>query len=202
MTNSTQVKTASWLERLMLVGGLPLIPKIALFMLLTVLLMGATFLILPRLVVLGPWGYAAAFIINGLSSASVIIPGPGFTVVMVMAKELDPFLLGIAAGIGGTLGELTGYWLGAQSRDTMEGNRTYNFILNAMNRLGGVIILIFGMVPVLPVDAAGVLAGASRYPVPKFLFYLGIGKLAKSIAILYLTARAFEWAEPYLKWIG
>lgn len=202
MANSTQARTPSRLERLIFGSDLPLMPKMALFGMFTVVLMVATFLILPRLVVLGPWGYAAGFIINGLSSASVLIPGPGFPAVMMMAKELDPVLLGIAAGMGGTIGELTGYWLGAQGRETMQGNRFYDFILRAMQKLGGVIIFIFALLPMLPVDAAGVLAGASRYPLHKFLFYLALGKVGMSVALLYLTARAFEWAEPYLKWIG
>ena len=111
-------------------------------------------------------------------------------------------LLGVAAGVGGTFGELTGYWLGVQGRDTIEGNRVYDFILKAMQKLGGGILLFFGLIPLLPVDAAGVLAGASGYPIPKFLFYLGIGKVAMSITLLYLATRAFEWAEPYLKFLG
>ena len=52
-----------------------------------------------------------------------------------MAKELDPILLGVAAGIGGALGELTGYWLGAQGRGTMAGNRIFALQLRAMSRL-------------------------------------------------------------------
>jgi membrane protein YqaA with SNARE-associated domain len=160
-----------------------------------------TLVLLPKLVVLGPWGYVAGFIINGLSSAVVVLPGPGFAALIVMAKELDPILLGIAAGIGGAFGELTGYWLGAQGRGTLAGNRIYTLLLRAMTRLGGGILLCFSLIPFLPVDAAGVLAGASGYPVPRFLIYTGIGKVLKTVSILYLAAKAFEWAESYLTWL-
>ena len=54
----------------------------------------------------------------------------------------------------------------------------------------------------MAVDVAGVIAGTSRYPLPKFLIDLGIAKTATSIAILYLTARAFEWTRPYLDLLG
>jgi membrane protein YqaA with SNARE-associated domain len=194
--------TSARLKRLLLGEQLPLIPRLGLFVLFTVLLIFLTIILLPRLVVLGPWGYAAGFILNCLSSALVVLPGPGFAALIVMAKELDPILLGIAAGIGGTFGELTGYWLGAQGTKALEGNRFYTLLLRAMGRLGGGILLCFGLIPILPVDAAGALAGASGYPVPKFLIYLGIGKTIKSVGILYLAAKAFEWAEPYLNWLG
>ncbi len=181
---------------------LTLFQKIALFVLFTVGLVVASMFLLPFLTDLGPFGYLGGFIINGLSSATVIIPGPGFAAVMVMAKELNPVLLGIAAGLGGTLGELTGYWLGSQGKETVEESRAYRFIERYMRRAGGFIIFAFALIPLLPVDAAGVIAGATRYPIPKFLFYLALGKILMSVAILYLAAKAFEWAEPYLKWLA
>jgi membrane protein YqaA with SNARE-associated domain len=194
--------TSSRLKRVLLGEQLPLMPRLGLFVLFTILLIFLTIILLPKLVVLGPWGYVAGFTINCLSSALVVLPGPGFAALIIMTKELDPFLLGIAAGIGGTFGELTGYWLGAQGSKALEGNRVHALILRAMNHLGGGILLCFGLIPFLPVDAAGVLAGASGYPVSKFLIYVGIGKILMSVTILYLAARAFEWAEPYLMWLG
>jgi membrane protein YqaA with SNARE-associated domain len=201
LRNRIPDRTSPNLKRILLGEQLPLIPRL-LFVLFTILLIFLTIILLPKLVVLGPWGYVAGFTINCLSSALVVLPGPGFAALIIMAKELDPFLLGIAAGIGGTFGELTGYWLGAQGRETLEGNRIYTLLLRAMSRLGGGILVCFGLLPFLPVDAAGVLAGASGYPVSKFIFYVGIGKILMSVSILYLAARAFEWAEPYLKWLG
>lgn len=194
--------TSANLKRVLLGEQLPLLPRLGLFALFTILLIFLTIILLPQLVVLGPWGYVAGFIINCLSSALVVLPGPGFAALIIMAKELDPFLLGIAAGIGGTFGELTGYWLGAQGRETLEGNRVYTLLLRTMSHFGGGILVCFGLLPFLPVDAAGVLAGASGYPVSKFLFYVGIGKTLMSVSILYLAARAFEWAEPYMTWLG
>jgi membrane protein YqaA with SNARE-associated domain len=200
--NTSPSTTSSALLRVLLGEQLPLMVRLGLFIVLTVLLVVATVILLPKLVTLGPWGYVAGFIINLLSSAAIVVPGPGFAAIMIMAAELNPFILGIAVGIGGTIGELTGYWLGAQSREPLQGNRIYKFLLIAMARVGGAILIIFGLLPFLPVDAAGVLAGASRYPVSKFLIYVGIGKILMSVAILYLAAKAFAWAEPYLMWLG
>jgi membrane protein YqaA with SNARE-associated domain len=200
--NNSPSRTSSLLRRMLLGEQLPLMVRLGLFIVLTVLLVVATIILLPKLVILGPWGYVAGFIMNLLSSAAIVVPGPGFAAIMIMAAKLNPFILGIVVGIGGTIGELTGYWLGAQSREPLEGKRLYGFLLNAMAKMGGVMLLLFGLLPFLPVDAGGVLAGASRYPVSKFLIYVGIGKVLKSVAILYLAAKAFEWAEPYLRWLS
>ena len=181
---------------------LTLIQKIVLFILFTGILVFLTALALPKLVLLGPVGYLGGFVINGLSAATVIIPGPGVAAVIIMVKDLDPFLLGIASGIGGTIGELSGYWLGSQGREPLNEHRFYGYLQRSMSRFGGGIIFLFALIPLLPVDAAGIVAGATRYPIPKFLFYLGMGKVIMMVAILYLAARAFEWAEPYLSWLG
>lgn len=202
LKNKIQERPSLDMKRVLLGEQIPLIPRLGMFVLFTILLIFFTIVLLPKLVVLGPWGYVAGFIINGLSSAVVVLPGPGFAALIVMAKELDPILLGVAGGIGGALGELTGYWLGAQGRGTMAGNRIYALLLRAMSRLGGGILLCFSLIPFSPVDAAGVLAGASGYPIPRFLIYIGIGKVLKSVSILYLAAKAFEWAESYLTWLN
>jgi len=190
------------LHRVLLVNQLPFITKLGLFAVFTVVLVVLTVIFLPKLVVLGPWGYVAGFIINCVNSALIVFPGPGFAAIIVMAKDLNPFLLGLVAGIGGALGELSGYWLGAQGRESMGENRFYALMLRGMTRFGGVILFSFSLIPFLPVDAGGILAGAARYPITKFLVYVGIGKILKSVAILYLAAKAFEWAAPYSTWLS
>ena len=99
--------------------------RIGLFVVFTLALVAATYLLLPTLVVIGPWGYVAGFVINLLTNATVMLPAPGFAAVIVMAKELDPFLLGLTAGLGGALGELSGFWLGSQGRDLVRANLIY-----------------------------------------------------------------------------
>jgi hypothetical protein len=187
--------------RILLRGPLSFMLRLGLFLLVTILLILLTFLLLPKLVILGHWGYLAGFAINFISSALILFPGPGFASLIIMTKELDPFLLGVSVGIGGTFGELTGYWVGARGRGVLEGSRIYTLVPWAMGRFGGGIIFCFGVIPFLPVDAAGIIAGSSGYPVSRFLLYLGIGKTFMSVTVLYLASRAFAWADPYLTWL-
>lgn len=176
--------------------------SLGLFAVFTTSIIALTMVLLPYLVVIGPWGYGAAFVINLLTSATVVIPAPGFASVILMARELDPFILGVSAGIGGTLGELSGYWVGHQGGRVLHRSGIYRVIRRLMRRRGALVLLVTGLLPFLPVDAAGLIAGATRYPIPKFLVYLGIGKVVMTTVILYIAAQAFEWAEPYLRWLG
>ncbi len=177
----------------------PLVIKFALFLALSGFLVGLMVVTLPFLIVLGgPLGYTAGFFISLVTSATIVIPSPGFAAILMMARELNPIWLGIAAGVGGTFGELSGYYAGSRGSRTFEGNRFHNIMRGYMERSGGAVIFISGLVPVIPVDVAGLIAGSTRYPIRKFLFYLGIGKTVTTAGILYLAVRAFEWAEPFL----
>jgi len=181
---------------------LTLIQKAALFLGSTALLVIITAALPPLLDDIGVWGYLAAFVINAISSATVVIPGPGFAAILVMAKDLNWLALGVAAGVGGTLGEMTAYYIGAQGTKTLDGHRSYVFLQKCMTNFGGLIVFVSALIPFVPIDAAGLVAGAVRYPILRFLIYLGIGKVIMTATIMYLAARTFEWAEPYLAFFG
>ncbi|MDQ3600532.1 MAG: hypothetical protein M3408_04645, partial [Actinomycetota bacterium] len=54
-----------------------------------------------------PEGLLALFLINALSSATLILPLPGLALTPLAATVADPLLVGIIAGSGQTVGELT-----------------------------------------------------------------------------------------------
>ena len=70
-----------------------------------------------------------------------------------------------------------------------------------MKRFGGGLLFVSALVPFIPVDAAGLVAGSIRYPIPKFLVYVGAGKIISNAIFLYLSVEAFDRFEPYLKWV-
>ena len=67
-----------------------------------------------------------------------------------------------------------------------------------MARYGGAVIFVTALVPILPADVAGLIAGATGYPIKKFLVYLSLGKVIMTVSILYLASKAFDWAGPVL----
>ena len=70
------------------------------------------------------------------------------------------------------------------------------------DELWGLIVFASALIPFVPIDVAGLVAGAVRYPILRFLIYLGIGKVIMTATIMYLAARTFEWNEPYLEFFG
>ena len=67
-----------------------------------------------------------------------------------------------------------------------------------MARFGGGIIFGSAFLPFVPVDVAGLVAGATSYPIRRFLFYLSLGKIPMTIGAAYAAAQAFDWAAPWL----
>jgi hypothetical protein len=59
------------------------------------------------------WGYPGVFLIALLANATVLLPAPGVAVIYAMGAIFsNPFGVGLAAGLGGTVGELSGYLAG------------------------------------------------------------------------------------------
>ena len=151
---------------------------------------------------LGSWGYVGAFIINGISSASVVLPAPGGAIVLLMAADYHPLPLGIAAGLGGTLGSLTAYMVGASARPAFQKRRLYDPTHRLMHRFGYIVLFALTLPPVSPGDFGGILAGATRYPVRKFLVAVGVASVIKMVALTYGAAMSLAWLERWLpSWV-
>jgi uncharacterized membrane protein YdjX (TVP38/TMEM64 family) len=87
-----------------------------------------------------------------------------------------------------TLGELTGYLAGYSGRGFITRGQTYQKLEGWMRRRGGWVLFVFAVVPNPFFDAAGVAAGALRYPVWRFLAIIWCGKLVKMLAVSYACA--------------
>jgi membrane protein YqaA with SNARE-associated domain len=141
---------------------------------------------------LGPWRYAGVFLAELGNSAAVIIPTPGPAFTLSMAMVLNPILLGIVAGLGSTLGELAGYYLGAKGRKVIEGGRIYKWFQALAGKRVGLALFTFSLLPV-PFDFTGLWAGAVRYPVLKFLGAIIVGKIVKVTVVAYAVSYGLTW---------
>jgi membrane protein YqaA with SNARE-associated domain len=138
------------------------------------------------------YGYLGAFIIAALSSATIIVPVPGLIIIFTLGAVLNPLLLGIISGIGGTLGELTGYLLGYSGRGAIQNIKLYNRMEYWMRRWGGITILVLAAIPNPVFDVAGAVAGALRFPLWKFCLYGGVGRIIKHTLVAYAGAWGME----------
>ena len=146
------------------------------------------------------YGYAAVFLIGLVSNATLILPVPGLAVSSVLGGVFNPWLVGIAGGIGQALGELTGYMAGYSGQTLFDKNPTYQRLLRWMQRYGMATVFVLGLVPNPVFDLGGLAAGALRLPVWKFLLSCAAGKIIKNIAFAFLgyygitsLAELFDW---------
>jgi membrane protein YqaA with SNARE-associated domain len=140
------------------------------------------------------WGYLGAFLISAISTATIIIPVPGLIIIFTLGALLNPWLVGIISGIGGTLGELTGYLLGYSGGAAIKNTKLYRRMEGWMKRWGGITILVLAAIPNPVFDVAGMVSGALRYPVWKFCLYGGIGRIIKHTAV----ALAGAWGIDFI----
>ena len=65
--------------------------------------------------------------------------------------------------------------------------------------LRSVILLLATLMPISPGDFAGLLAGATRYPVRKYLVYVSIASVVKMTVMVYVAAASLEWFGEWLQ---
>jgi membrane protein DedA with SNARE-associated domain len=160
---------------------------------------GAIFLFGNRLVGLGAYGYPGVFLITLISSSTVILPAPGLAFAFAAGANLNPFLVGICAGLGATLGELTGYLAGVGGRGFVEGDAQYERMHGWMARYGLWVIFVLSIVPNPIFDVAGITAGAMKIPVLKFLCAALPGQIIKATLVALAGAGMMDALTPFIQ---
>ena len=122
------------------------------------------------------YGYPAVFFISLIGNATIILPTPSMAVVFGLGGALNPILVGIIAGLGSALGELTGYLAGVGGRAVIEDQKLYDRIEKWMRKHGVLVIFILGLVPNPVFDVGGMIAGALKMPVWQFVLAAWAGK--------------------------
>jgi membrane protein YqaA with SNARE-associated domain len=126
------------------------------------------------------YGYPGIFVISLLGNATVILPAPSLAIVSVAGSVLNPYLVGLFAGAGSALGELTGYLAGYSGQAAVPDTEQYNRIVNWMRRYGLWVIFVLSVIPNPLFDLAGIAAGALKVPVHRFLLVCWLGKTIKT----------------------
>jgi len=133
------------------------------------------------------YGYLGAFVISALSSATIFIPAPGWAAVIAMGRYLDPYLLGLVAGIGSSIGELTGYVAGEGARDVINDRvKESKDIHQLITKYGPFAIFFLAFIPNPLFDAAGLVAGALKIPWWQFLIATALGRILRFILLAML----------------
>jgi len=132
--------------------------------------------------------YLVVFGVTLICNATVMVPVPIATATMIAAaSHWNPVFIAFVASIAGALGEISGYYAGYMGKKVVigEGTPGYNKLVGWMNRYGPLAVFLVSLQPILPVDIAGLTAGASRIPLWKFLLPCWAGKFPKYILFCY-----------------
>jgi len=142
---------------------------------------------------LAVYGYPGIFLIALLTNATVFLPAPGIAVVFAMGAVFNPLFVGLAAGAGGALGELSGYLAGFSGQAVVERAKLYERLTTWVNTYGFWAILVLAAIPNPTFDIAGVAAGVLKMPLPKFLLAVLIGVSIKMILFAIAGAQSMTW---------
>ncbi len=145
-------------------------------------------------------GYSGVFLMAVIGSASPIWPLPGSWAVFIAAGlGLNPLLLGLAAGIGEPIGELSGYTAGYGGQIAINKWKRYAQIENWMRRHGGITIFLVSAIPNFFIKLATIAAGALRYPLWRFFLFCWGGKTIKSLAFAFAGAGLFDGIKALIE---
>ncbi len=151
------------------------------------------------------YGYIGAFFIAILAGSTIIVPIPGTPVVFAlggMSREItNPIFIGLAAGLGEAIGELTGYMVGWGSHNALQSRqiRLYSRIEGWVRKRGSLVIFFASSVFNPLFDMFGAAAGAIRFPLWKFFLLCWGGKTIKNTGVAFLG----WWGLGFiLEWLG
>ena len=99
--------------------------------------------------------------------------------IYAMGAIFNPLGVGLAAGTGGTIGELSGYLAGFSGQAVVERSDVYSRIKPWVDKYGGWAILVLSAIPNPFFDVAGIAAGIAKMPLRTFLVFTWAGQLIK-----------------------
>ena len=134
--------------------------------------------------------YLIVFGVTFLASCTIVLPAPGAAIVIAAAGVWNPIIVAMVASVGSALGEITGYYAGYVGEKIIvnEQNRTYQRAVSWMKRYGIWTVLVIAAIPLVLFDVVGLIAGALRLPLWKFLLACWVGRIPKAFIEAYIGA--------------
>jgi membrane protein YqaA with SNARE-associated domain len=145
------------------------------------------------------YGYPGLFLVNLIGNATLLLPAPVLAVVFAAGGTFVPPLVGLAAGSGAALGELTGYIAGYSGSAVVENQARYAQMSRWMHRWGIWVIFVLSLVPNPVFDLAGITAGVLHVPLWRFLGACWAGKVVKMTAVAYMGGQTVGFIEQWLR---
>jgi uncharacterized membrane protein YdjX (TVP38/TMEM64 family) len=148
------------------------------------------------------YGYVGIFLLSIAANATIIIPLPGVALTTAMGAIFNPVGVAVAAGLGASLGELSGYLAGFSGQAVVERSGNYERLTNWMKAHPNwtyLVILVMAFIPNPLFDLAGMAAGALKLPIWKFLLACAIGKILKMLGFAFAGFYSISWLSSWTK---
>ena len=137
--------------------------------------------------------YLVIFVVFLVSNLSLFVPVPfALTILLVTAPQWNPLIIGLSASLGGSIGELSGYFAGALGRKALT-KETFMctvdeiFCNRSLSRWvehsGPLAIGVLAAQPIIPFDIAGIIAGSLSMRLRIFFSATLVGKTIKYVGI-------------------
>ena len=137
------------------------------------------------------FSYLGIFAIGVISSSTIFIPFPIYAIIFFSTSlGLNPLAVGVVAGFGSAIGELTGYFIGLGGTTLAIEKKKSKWIkpiIKYFKKYGFATITVTAFLP-FPFDIVGILSGMGEYDIKKFLIGTSIGKIGKCLLITYAGA--------------
>ena len=143
------------------------------------------------------YGYFGIFLVMLLANATVILPAPGVAVVFAMGSVFNPLGVALSAGVGGAIGEMTGYLAGFSGQAIVENTQIYNRILPWIKKYGAWVILVLSAIPNPFFDFAGIAAGIAKIPLWQFLLACWVGQTIKMTMFAFAGYYSIDWIANF-----
>jgi len=144
------------------------------------------------------YGPLGLFLFCLASNATIILPvGAVFAVIIAPELGMSPVVASLIGASAASIGELSGYMAGYGGQAAIKKRGFYLKIEHWMERRGFITIIFFSIFA-LAFDAAGLAAGAFRYPVWRFMIACWIGRFILYISMSYLTMWGFNLVDNKL----
>jgi membrane protein YqaA with SNARE-associated domain len=137
------------------------------------------------------YGYLGIFISVAITSATIILPIPGYVTVLFAGPFLNPYIVALVAGLGAAIGEITSYLLGLGGRKIIGDRNELHMAQVIYRRYGVWTIYLFAATP-LPFDIIGIICGALEVNLKTFFLLTFAGKVTLYVILAETGTQFFE----------
>jgi len=132
------------------------------------------------------YGYFGIFLLSLIGALSIFFPIPYTVVIFTLGQRFEPVWIAVAAGLGATVGEFSGYLLGYGGRKAIgeKYKKKMDVLMKVFKKYGPIVVFLFALTP-LPDDLLFIPLGVMRYSIVRVLVPALIGKFFMNLIVAY-----------------